>query len=142
MIEKSSIIQSHRTIHMFTSLKTNLMRTYLFSGVILFLGATLLFFSSCEKENNIALPVVKITELGSGHDSANDKTAFAGRGAHLEVEIIADGLIKEIVVDVHQEEGDFKIIKTYGDSKYVGAKNAIFHEHLSIPAEEIGRAHV
>ncbi|MDR2816125.1 MAG: DUF4625 domain-containing protein [Proteiniphilum sp.] len=110
------------------------MKRKLFLGAMLFLSANVLFFSSCEDDNDKPLaPTVEITELGSGHDNPNDKTAYIGAEAHIGAEITADGLIRDITVEVHQEDGDFKFSEIY--SKYVGVKNATFHEHLDIPSD-------
>ena len=109
------------------------MRRKLFLGAMLLLSANVLFFSSCEKEDEPQAPTVKITELGSGH--SNDGIGYAGSDVHIEAEITADGLIRDITVEVHQEDGDYEFSKVFTDSKYVGAKNANFHEHLDIPSE-------
>lgn len=112
------------------------MKRKLFLGAVFLLSANLLFFSSCEDDTDKPLaPTVKITELGSGHDNPNDKIAYAGSDAHIEAEITAEGLIESITVEIHQESGSFKFNKVYTDSKYVGTKNATFHEHLDIPSE-------
>lgn len=110
------------------------MKKKLFLGAMLLLSANVLFFSSCEDDNDKPLaPTVKITELGSGHDNPNDKIAYAGSDAHIEAEIIAEGLIENITVEVHQEDGDFEFNKVFTDAK--GLKNTTFHKHLHIPAE-------
>jgi hypothetical protein len=112
------------------------MNKKLFLGAMLLLSATTLFFSSCEDDNDKpSAPTVEITELGSGHDNPNDKIAYAGSDAHIEAEITAEGLIESITVEVHQEDGSFKFNEVYADAKYIGTKNATFHEHLDIPAE-------
>ncbi|WP_298649500.1 DUF4625 domain-containing protein [uncultured Proteiniphilum sp.] len=111
------------------------MKRKLFWGAMLFLSASVLFLSSCDKDDKPLAPTVKITELGSGHDNPNDKIAYAGSEAHIEAEITADGLIREIAVEVHQEDGDYTFNKVYTDAQYVGVKNTTFHEHLAIPSE-------
>lgn len=109
------------------------MKKKLFLGAVLLLSANLLFFSSCEKDDTPSVPTVKITELGSGHDSPNDKIAYAGSDAHIEAEITAEGLIESISVEVHQEGGSFKFNEVFTDAK--GLKNHQLHKHLDIPAE-------
>lgn len=107
-------------------------------GAILLLNMSLLVFSSCssdDDDDNPAKPTVQILELGSGHDSPNDQTAYIGTDAHIEATILAEGLIKEIEVEIHQIDGTYEFGKVYTDSKYVGNKNATFHEHLDIPAD-------
>lgn len=112
------------------------MKRKLLLGAMLLLSANALFFSSCEDDNDKpSAPTVTITELGSGHDNPNDKIAYAGSDAHIEAEITAEGLIRDITVEVHQEDGNFKFNKVYTDAKYAGVKNATFHEHLVIASE-------
>jgi hypothetical protein len=111
------------------------MKRKLFLGAMLLFSANALFFSSCEKEGKPQAPTVKITELGSGHDNPNDKIAYAGSEAHIEAEITAEGLIRDITVEIHQEDGNYEFGETYTDAKYAGTRNATFHEHLDIPAE-------
>lgn len=107
-------------------------------GVVLLLNMSVVLFSSCsddDDDNKLAKPTARITELGSGHDSPNDKQAYIGTDAHIEAEIEAEGLIKTIEVEVHQVGGSYEFGKTYTDPKYAGKKNATFHEHLDIPSE-------
>ena len=96
-------------------------------------GLSMLALTSCEKDEaneTPAKPAVEITEVGSN----NTGKVTAGNGLHLEATILAEGLIAEIVVEIHQEDGgNFEIEKTFGaDSKYFGLKNADFHEHIDI----------
>jgi hypothetical protein len=113
------------------------MKQKLLWGAILFLNMSLLVFSSCSDNDDEgpAKPTIQISELGSGHDSPNDKTAIIGTDAHIEAEIVAEGLIKEIEVEIHQVDGSYEFGKVYTDSKYIGNKNATFHEHLDIPSD-------
>lgn len=118
------------------------MERKLFFGAMLIFSVSMLFFSSCNKDDDKPLaPTVKITELGSGHDSPNDKIGYIGSEFHLEATITADGLIKEILVEVHQENGNgeskrgYSFNEKFTDSKYVGLKNTTFHEHIDIPAD-------
>lgn len=103
---------------------------------MLLLSANALFFTSCEDDKDTPpAPTVKITELGSGHDTPNDKTAYAGSNVHINAEINAEGLVQSIMVEIHQEEGEYSFNKEYTDSKYAGAKNPSFHEHIDIPED-------
>lgn len=102
--------------------------------VVLLLNLSLLAFSSCssDDEDNPEKPVINLTEIGS----ENNKTGIAGGDLHLEGSIVAEGSIKQIDVEIHQESGgNFKIEKSYKDGKYIGVKNADFHEHIDIPAD-------
>lgn len=104
-------------------------------GTILFLSTSLFIFSSCssdDDDDNPAKPVINLTEVGS----ENSKIGIAGSDLHLEGTIVADGMIKQIDVEIHQESGgSFKIEESYKDGKYIGVKNADFHEHIDIPAD-------
>jgi hypothetical protein len=104
-------------------------------GILSLIGLSMLAFSSCDKdESKPAKPVVIITEVGS-HDAPEGKVT-AGTKLHLEAEIIAEGLIARIDVEIHQEEdGNFEIEESYTDGKYIDVKNADFHEHIDIPAD-------
>ncbi len=88
--------------------------------------------SSCKKEssNVIAKPVINLTEVGH----KNSKVATIGKDMHLEGTIEAEGLIKEINVEIHKEGGKFEIEKSFKEGKYIGVKNTKFHEHIDIPA--------
>lgn len=108
-------------------------------GTVLFLNLCLLAFTSCsdDSENDPAKPSVNLKELGSGHDSPDDKVAYIGMDAHIEAEIVAEGLIRQIEVEVHQKNGNYRFNKTYTDEKYVGKQNTIFHEHFEIPSDAV-----
>jgi len=87
-------------------------------------------FNSCNKdEKDVAKPKITLTEVG--HD--NSKHAHPGHDMHLEADIVAEGLIKSINVEIHQEDGSFKIENSYVEGKYIGVRNAEFHEHIDIP---------
>lgn len=102
-------------------------------------AALLLSATSCNKEATPAKPTVTLTEVG--HD--NSKTAMRGDDMHLEADILAEGLIKRIDVEIHLEDGDFEIEKSYTEGKYVGVKNVEFHEHIDIPADApLGEYHL
>ena len=102
-------------------------------------AAILLFATSCNKEENPAKPTVNLTEVG--HD--NEKVAMRGDDLHLEADILAEGLIKRIDVEIHQEGGTYEIEKSYTEGKYVGVKNVEFHEHIDIPADApLGEYHL
>lgn len=109
-------------------------------GAMLLLNLCLLTLSSCsddDKDGIPAKPLVTLDELGSGHESPNDKIAYIGTDAHIEATIVAEGLIKQIEVEVHLESGSYKFEKIYTDSKYTGKKNTTFHEHLDIPSDAV-----
>ncbi|MDR2773550.1 MAG: DUF4625 domain-containing protein [Tannerella sp.] len=105
------------------------------SGILFLTSLSTLALLSCKKDEVIPeKPVITITEVGS-HDMPEGKVK-AGDELHLEAEIVADGSIARIDVEIHQEEGGgFEIEKSYVDGKYIGVKNVEFHEHIDIPAE-------
>lgn len=108
--------------------------------ILTVLAISALAFVSCKKDNNVpAKPVVTFTEVG--HE--NSKQAMRGDDMHLEADIVAEGLIKRIDVEIHQENGGFELEKTYVEGKYIGVKNTEFHEHIDIPAEApLGEYHL
>jgi hypothetical protein len=104
---------------------------------------------SCNKEEDISSPEIMRGELG--YD--NSGTVTLGDELHMEFEIDADGKVEMISVEIHHE-GEHKSLSTvmdemewefdsvYTDSKYVGARNIEFHEHIDIPMEaEAGEYH-
>ena len=99
-----------------------------------------LSFNSCDKEEQtVSKPKITLTEVG--HD--NSKHAHPGHDLHLEAEIVAEGVIKSINVEIHQEDGSFEIEKSYVEGKYIGVKNVEFHEHIDIPANApLGEYHL
>ena len=109
-------------------MKKNLVLT-----VVLLMGLCMFTFSSCDDEKeSTGKPIVGLNEVGK----ENSKTGIAGSDLHLEGEIIAENLIRRIDIEIHQEDGgDFKIEKSFTEGKYIGVKNAHFHEHIEIPSE-------
>jgi len=105
----------------------------------LFLVSLCISLSSCSEkdEPRIPAPVVNITELGSSHDNPSNHTATIGADLHIAAEILAEGVIKEIRVEIHGEGGiNYEIEKVFADdSKYAGIKNVGFHEHIDIPTD-------
>ena len=97
----------------------------------------ILAFAACSKTP--AAPEIILTEVGHG----NGKTAEQGDDLHLEADIVAEGLIKGIFVEIHQENGSFKLEESYTAGKYIGVKNTEFHEHIDIPANApLGEYHL
>ena len=93
--------------------------------------------AACQK--NPAAPKITLTEVG--HE--NSGKAEQGDDMHLEADILAEGLIKSIHVEIHKENGSYEIEKSYTTGKYIGVKNIEFHEHIDIPAEApLGEYHL
>lgn len=111
------------------------MRTRNINLLLLFTALFFGFLSSCKKDN-VDTPITAKPEIGAleiGMD--NNKTVQAGSDLHLDGEIVAEGLIEKIEIEIHQEGGGtFKIAKIYNDERYVNRKNVNFHEHIDIPA--------
>jgi len=96
--------------------------------VIITLGLT-----ACGSEDDDempAKPVVTLTEVG--HD--NSRHAHPGHDLHLEVTVVAEGLINRIDIEIHkQEDASATITQVYTEGKYIGVRNTEFHEHIDIP---------
>lgn len=108
-------------------MKTNIFKTL----IVAFAAITIL--AACNKEEEkTAAPVITLTEVG--HE--NSHRATPGDDMHLEADIVAEGLINAINVELHLEEGgDYEIEKSYTEGKYIGVRNTEFHEHIDIPAD-------
>jgi len=114
---------------------------------LLIVTATLLF-SSCEKDES-AKPLVDEFELGY----QNSKKATLGNDLHINAEVVAEGRINTIQVEIHSEEehggkgtgslfhdGEWEFDSTYTEFK--GLKNTSFHKHVDIPVTaEAGTYH-
>ena len=110
-------------------------------SLLLALITVFVSFVSCDKEDDKPQkPIITLTEVG--HD--NSKIGHPGHDMHLVADIVADGLIKRIDIEIHQEEGsDYEIEFSFTDGKYIGVRNTEFHEHLDIPADApLGEYHL
>jgi hypothetical protein len=110
------------------------MKKNIFKSLSMALALTLtLGFASCDNDDDNKLPakpVVTLTEIGL----ENSKAAEQGGDLHLEGNILAEGLIKRIDIEIHKEGGtEQKIEKSFTEGKYIGVRNAEFHEHIDIP---------
>lgn len=100
-------------------------------------AASMVIIYSCEKD--VPKPVINLTELGY----ENSKTVYAGSDLHIEAEIVAEGKIDKVTIEIHPEgehakgtsatlrEGIWEVDTTY--TKFSGLKNTTFHEHIDIP---------
>jgi hypothetical protein len=99
-------------------------------------------FTACndDDEKLPAKPTITLTEVG--HD--NSKHTHPGHDLHLEANVLAEGLIQRIDIEIHQEDGGkYEIEKSYTSGKYIGVRNIEFHEHIDIPAEApLGEYHL
>lgn len=91
--------------------------------------AIMTILSSCEKDEDVVpKPVINGLELGID----NSHVAYIGADLHIEAEIVAEGKIDKITVEIHQEEGSSdEIVVEYDE--YAGLKNTTFHKHIDIP---------
>ena len=112
------------------------MNTRIFLIAIAFTAG--LFFTSCEKDDEVSKPVITIHELGEGDTHGNDHTAKIGGELHMDIDILAEGKIDKIQVRIHpegehDEEGEheeWELDTTY--TNFSGLKNTTFHEHVKI----------
>ncbi|MAX82333.1 MAG: hypothetical protein CL843_19415 [Crocinitomicaceae bacterium] len=104
-------------------------RTFAFIFTVFIMGT----LASCSKDDDDDSDVIskpKITDLEVGISDSH--VGYIGSDLHLEAEIVAEGKISEVTVEIHQEEGgDDEIEVTYTD--YAGLKNTTFHKHVDIP---------
>lgn len=105
---------------------------------MILIAATATLFSSCdEDEEEIAKPTISMEELG--HE--NSLQAEVGGDLHIEAEIVAEGKINTINIEIHQE-GGANLIADTTYTEFSGLKNCTFHKHLEIPeSAAIGTYH-
>ena len=107
--------------------------------IIRFLAIVTLVAGLAACQKNPSAPKITLTEVG--HE--NSGKAEQGDDIHLEADILAEGLVKSIYVEIHQESGSYEIEKSFTTGKYIGVKNTEFHEHIDIPAEApLGEYHL
>lgn len=99
-----------------------------------------LFLTSCKDDDDSQSKLVVSIEE-AGHD--NSHTAHPGHDLHLEASILAEASVKRIDIEIHGHEGNNIVNQSYTDGKYIGVKNAEFHEHIDIPADAaLGEYHL
>lgn len=96
-------------------------------SVVLLLALLVVGISSCTEDP--AAPTISGAEIGEN----NSMTATIGGELHMDAEIVAEGKIDKITVDLHLESGTGDDIEAEYTS-YSGQLNADFHEDLDIPA--------
>lgn len=110
---------------MFNKLNFNNMKIKIFYLLIL-LAISLFIFDACSKDPE--KPVITLTELGMN----NSKTVEIGSDLHVEAEIVAEGKINVIMIEIYSETGGgWSFDTTY--TEFAGLKNAEFHKHIEIP---------
>ena len=103
-----------------------------FKSITLFIAiSSMIMVTSCsdDDEDDVAAPV--ITNLEVGDD--NSLMATVGSDLHIDAEVAAEGLIEEVEVELHSEDGTGEDIEAKY-TEYSGQKNADFHKHIDIPA--------
>jgi hypothetical protein len=93
--------------------------------------AVMAVITSCEKEKEVAKPVISGLELGIG----NSHLAYIGSDVHIQAEIEAEGLINLVTVEIHAEDGSGNEIEAEFDYSAQTLKNTTFHKHVDIPGE-------
>lgn len=103
-----------------------------FNSIVFFIAlVAVVGASSCEKDDVTVAASPVISNLEVGHH--NSLTAQAGTDLHMEAEVVAEGNIEKITVEIHKEDGTGDEMEAeYTD--YAGLKNATFHKHIDIPA--------
>lgn len=89
------------------------------------------FYISCSGDDVpgsvIASPEIRNLEIGIG----NNLIAYAGSDLHIEADLIADGLIQKVEVEIQKESGDLEFYNSYNE--FLNQRNALFHKHINIP---------
>lgn len=118
----------------------------LFSAIAITTG---LFFTACDNnEETNPRPVINLTEIGY----ENSKIGYLGTDLHIEAEIVAEGKIDKVTMEIHPENGhakDGRMTSGVGEwtvdtayTEFSGLKNATFHKHVDVPmAADTGKYH-
>ncbi len=105
------------------------MKTTLKLLTLIFAIGIIAVLSSCEKEEDlVSKPLIDELELGIG----DSHLAYIGSDLHIQAEIIAEGTIDKIKVEIHSKEsGGDEIEAEFAE--FAGLKNTTFHKHVDIP---------
>ena len=120
------------------------MKTKLFLPLLVI--TTIISMSSCKK---VEIPEILNFKLGY----ENSGIGYLGDELHIDAEIIAEGKIDKVILEIHHEgehgkktisivlhEEEWEVDTTY--TKFRGLKNTTFHEHIEIPLwAETGEYH-
>jgi hypothetical protein len=99
---------------------------------MLLIALPFLMFTSCNKEEDSVPPIPTVNFHELGYD--NSKEAIAGGELHMDAEIIAEGLIKDITVTIKGiDHPEHETSETF--TRFNGQINLDFHEHIEIPEE-------
>ncbi len=104
---------------------------HIITGTILL--TSMILFNACSDDDTNSVPEVGEIELGTD----DSHIGVIGDDLHVEVEVVAEGTIDYINVEIHQEEEDsddaWEFDSTY--TEFNGLKNTEFHKHIDIPSE-------
>lgn len=98
--------------------------------IVIFTLAVAGVFTACNQDDEISAPEITGLEVGL----SNSRVAYIGSDLHVEAEIIAEGKIALVNVEMHKEDGSGEEIEAEFD-EFAGLKNTNFHKHIDIPAE-------
>lgn len=122
------------------------------SSIFTILSLSILIFVSCSDDDDFPAPVISNFEIG--YD--NSKIGFRGSDLHIDADIVAEGKIDRIIIEIHHE-GDHHGHKSgqngghddhawefeYTWTEFNGLLNTSFHKHIDIPADaELGDYHL
>ncbi len=101
--------------------------------VLVLIIALAVVMSSCKKDDDpIPAPVITLLELGL----ENSHIGYVGDEFHIEAEVVAEGKIDKIEIEMHPEEGEGEEIHVEF-TEFAGLKNLTFHEHIEIPDDAV-----
>ncbi len=90
-----------------------------------------IYLQSCSDDDEIsyAAPVISEIEVGIG----NSHIGYVGSDLHIEAEVVAEGIISSIDVEIHMENESAGWVYEYSYDEFSGLMNTIFHKHVDIP---------
>ncbi|MFW6227670.1 MAG: DUF4625 domain-containing protein [Bacteroidota bacterium] len=107
----------------------------------------LFVFVSCSNDDDFPAPIISDLEIGY----ENSKVGYRGHDLHIDADILAEGRIDRIVLEIHHEEEhahksgqdedqEWEFVHSW--TEFNGQKNATFHKHIDIPLDaELGSYH-
>lgn len=111
-------------------MKTNIMKSnFKFLVIVIFLG---FYLHSCSSDDDIEsyeAPVISDMEVGTG----NSHIGYVGSNLHVEAEVVAEGIISTIDVEIHMEDESNGWVYEYTYDEFSGLLNTTFHKHIDIP---------
>ena len=109
--------------------------------VLFSIFALVFVFVSCTEDDDFPAPVISDLEIGY----ENSQVGYRGSELHIDANIVAEGRIDRIIIDIHHEgddHDDYGWEFEYTWTKFNGLRNSSFHEHIDIPLNaELGDYH-